>query len=152
RLRQRSGEIHIRFGEPLSLAKALGRGDAAAEPAPDEQSLAVQKLAFEVCVRINRATPITPCSLVTLAMIGSGFRALSVDETVQALRNLVHFVRSRGLPTTGELDLDDAAGVRRHLELLVENGVATCFHDGPESVYRIGPEQQLAAAYYRNTV
>ncbi len=152
RLRRRSGEIHIRFGEPLSLAKSLGRGAEAREPAPDERSLAVHKLAFEVCVRINRATPITPCSLVTLAMIGSGFRALSVDETVVALRNLLHFVRSRGLPTTEELRLDDPEEVRRQLELLLENGVATCFREGPEPVYRIGPEQQLAAAYYRNTV
>jgi glycerol-3-phosphate O-acyltransferase len=152
RLRRRSGEIHIRFGEPLSLAKSLGRGVEAGEPAPDEQSLAVRKLAFEVCVRINRATPITPCSLVTLAMIGSGFRALSVEETVAALRNLLHFVRSRGLPTTEELRLDDPAEVRRQLDLLVENGVVSCFRDGPEPVYRIGPEQQLAAAYYRNTV
>ena len=153
RLRRRYGDIHIRFGEPLSLAKALGpRGPAAAEPDPDERSLAVQKLAFEVCHRINRVTPITPSSLVALAMLGSGFRALSVDEAVTALRNLLHFVRSRGLPTTGELDLDDAAGVGRHLELLVENGVVSCFRDGPEPVYRIGPEQQLAAAYYRNTV
>jgi glycerol-3-phosphate O-acyltransferase len=152
RLRRRYGDIHIRFGEPISLAKALGRGAPATEPAPDEQSLAVRKLAFEVCVRINRATPITPCSLVTLAMIGSGFRALSVDETVAALRNILHFVRSRGLPTTEELRLDEPEGVRRQLDALVENGVVTCFRDGPEPVYRIGPEQQLAAAYYRNTV
>jgi glycerol-3-phosphate O-acyltransferase len=152
RLGRRYGGIHIRFGEPLSLAKAIGRASPALEPDPDEQNLALRKLAFEVCVRINRATPITPCSLVTLAMIGSGFRALSVDETVDALRNLLHFVRSRGLPTTEELRLDDPEEVRRQLDALVENGVASCFRDGPEPVYRIGPEQQLAAAYYRNTV
>jgi glycerol-3-phosphate O-acyltransferase len=69
-----------------------------------------------------------------------------------ALRNLLHFVRSRGLPTTEELRLDDPEEVRRNLDLLVENGVATRFREGPEPVYRIGPEQQLAAAYYRNTV
>src|SRR5262245_10974004 len=152
RLRSRYGDIHIRFGEPISLAKALGPPGPGAEPDPDERSLAVQKLAFEVCHRINRVTPITPCSLVTLAMLGSGFRALSVDETVVALRNILHFVRTRDLPTTEELDLDSAEGVRRQLELLVESGVVSGFRDGPEPVYRIGPEQQLAAAYYRNTV
>jgi glycerol-3-phosphate O-acyltransferase len=152
RLGRRYGGIHIRFGDPISLAKTLGRSAPATEPAPDERSLAVQKLAFEVCVRINRATPITPCSLVALAMIGSGFRALSVEETVVALRNILHFVRSRGLPTTEELHLDDPDEVRRQLEALVDNGVVTAFREGPEAVYRIGPEQQLAAAYYRNTV
>ena len=152
RLRRRYGNIHIRFGEPISLAKVLGSPDPSAEPNPDEESLAVQKLAFEVCVRINRVTPITESSLVTLAMLGSGVRALSVGEVVAALRNILRFVRTRGLPTIGELALDDAEGVRRALDALVDNGVVTHFTEGLEPVYVIGRDQQLAAAYYRNTV
>jgi glycerol-3-phosphate O-acyltransferase len=42
--------------------------------------------------------------------------------------------------------------VRRALEALAENGVVSRFAEGAEVVYRIGPEQELAAAYYRNTV
>ena len=152
RLRRRYGNIHFRFGDPISLASVIGHADPSAPPNPDESSLAVQKLAFEVCVRINRVTPITESSLVTLAMLGSGFRALSVAEVVQALRNILHFVRTRKLPIVGEMQLDDAEGVSRALEALVENGVVTRFSEGMEPVYVIGQEQQLAAAYYRNTV
>ncbi len=152
RLRRRYGTIHIRFGEPLSLAQALGAPDPGAEPNVDEQSVALQKLAFEVSVRINRATPITPTSLVTMALLGTLDRALTVDETVAALRNLVDYVRRRQLPTSGELDLDTAAGVRRALDALVDSGVVSCFAEGPEAVYAIGPDQHLTAAYYRNTI
>ncbi|MEE9608104.1 MAG: glycerol-3-phosphate 1-O-acyltransferase [Myxococcota bacterium] len=152
RFGRRYGSIHIRFGEPLSLAKVLGRPDPSAEPDADEQSLAVQKLAFEVAVRINRATPITPSSLVTLAMLGSGDRALSVDETVKSLENLLRFARWRDLPRTAALDLDHADGVRHALDALVENGVVSRFSGGPQAVYRIEPDQQLSASYYRNTV
>jgi glycerol-3-phosphate O-acyltransferase len=152
RLRRRYGNIHLRFGEPVSLAKVMGRPDPDAEPDPDEDNLAVQKLAFEVCFRINRVTPITDISLVALAMLGSGFRALSLDEVVGALRNILHFVRTRNLPTVGDLRLDDAPGVQRALDALVENDVVTRLGEGLEPVYVIGPEQQLAAAYYRNTV
>jgi glycerol-3-phosphate O-acyltransferase len=152
RLRHRYGNIHIRFGEPVSLAKALGSPNPDAAPAGDEHSLALQKLAFEVSVRINRATPITATSLVTLALLGASDRALSVEEAVAALGNLVSYVRQRRLPTTGELELDETVGVRRALDALVENSVVTRFSDGPEDVYRIGPDQQLAAAYYRNTI
>jgi glycerol-3-phosphate O-acyltransferase len=35
---------------------------------------------------------------------------------------------------------------------LVENGVVTCFAEGPEAVYLIGPEKHLIASYYRNTI
>lgn len=152
RLRRRYGHIHIRFGEPLSLAAALGPPEPGAEPNADEHSVALQKLAFEVSVRVNRVTPITPTSLVTLALLGVGERALTVTETVAALRNLVDYVRRRQLPTTGELDLDNPDGARRALEALVANGVVSCFAEGPEAVYAISPEQHLAAAYYRNTI
>ncbi|HLK11135.1 MAG TPA: glycerol-3-phosphate 1-O-acyltransferase [Candidatus Binatia bacterium] len=151
-LGRRHGGIHIRFGEPLSLARALGPADAGAGPPPDEQSLAVQKLAFEVSVRIDRVTPITPTSLVTLALLGRGDRALSVGETVQALANLLDYVRRRGLPTTSDFDLASPAAVRRTLDDLVAGGVVTCFAEGAEPVYAIGPEKHLVAAYYRNTI
>jgi len=153
RLGRRYGGIHIRFGEPLSLAETFGRAESDNwESHPEQEQWAVQKLAFEVCLRINQVTPITESSLVTFAMLGSGFRALSIGEVVEALRNVLGFVRLRKLPTCGELDLDDAPGVSRALEALVGNGVVTKFTEGLEPLYVIGPEQQLAAAYYRNTV
>src|SRR5262249_2330732 len=48
--------------------------------------------------------------------------------------------------------LDEPAGVRRTLDALVENGVVTCFAEGPEAVYGIGPEKHLIASYYRNGI
>jgi glycerol-3-phosphate O-acyltransferase len=152
KLQRRYGDIHIRFGEPISLASTLDPAGAPATAQDDEQSLALQKLAFEVSVRINRVTPITPTSLVTLALLGANDRALSVEETAASLRNLVDYVRRRRLPTTAELDLDTPADIRRVLDSLVESGVVSCFADGPEAVYAIGPDQHLTAAYYRNTV
>src|SRR5437763_10741311 len=67
-LRRQYGEIYIRFGEPLSLARALGPPDPGAEPDPDEQSLGLQKLAFEVSARINRVPPHQATSLVALPL------------------------------------------------------------------------------------
>ncbi|MFN8545297.1 MAG: glycerol-3-phosphate 1-O-acyltransferase [Candidatus Binatia bacterium] len=151
-LRRRYGDIHLRFGEPLSLAAALGPPVPGAEPDADEQNLAVQKLAFQVSDRINRVTPITPTSLVTLAMLGRGDRAMSVAEIVQALGNLLWYVRQRGLPTTVPLDLDNPDGVRAVLDTLVDSGVVTCYAAGADPVYAIGPEKHLTAAYYRNTI
>ncbi|HLY38892.1 MAG TPA: glycerol-3-phosphate 1-O-acyltransferase [Candidatus Binatia bacterium] len=151
-LRRRYGSIYIRFGEPASLARALGPPDPGAEPAPDEQNLELQKVAFEVSARINRVTPITATSLVTLSLLGASNRALSVAETIASLRNLLDYVRRRNLPVAGELDLGTPAGVERVLGALVENGVVTCFAEGPEAVYAIGPEKHLIASYYRNTI
>ncbi|MFN2378459.1 MAG: glycerol-3-phosphate 1-O-acyltransferase, partial [Candidatus Binatia bacterium] len=153
RLRRRYGDIHIRFGEPLSLRDAYGDPSAPAVAGdPDERSLPLQKLAFELSVRINRATPITPTSLVTLALLGVGDRSLTVEETCATLANLVDYVERRALPTTEDVDLRRPEEVRRVLEHLGENGVVSVFTEGPEAVYAIRPEQFLTAAYYRNTV
>jgi glycerol-3-phosphate O-acyltransferase len=66
--------------------------------------------------------------------------------------NLLADVERRGLPTTGNLELDTPAGIERTLDALAETGVVTRFSGGSECVYSIGSDQQLAAAYYRNTI
>ncbi len=152
-LQRRYGAIHFRFGEPLSLHTALGAPDPAAPRDEDEDRLEVQKLAFEVCVRINRVTPITPTSLVTLALLGVGDRALSLDEISEGLASLIRYVTRRKLPVTADVEsLESRDGLARTLDDLVENGVVTCFDEGPVAVYAIGRDQHLAAAYYRNAI
>jgi len=151
-LKKRYGQIHIAFGEPLSLRHQLGDP---ARPDADESDgrFDLEKLAFEVSVRINRVTPITPTSVVTLALLGTTGQALTVSETRNSLTNLLDIVRLRRLPTTAGFDhLETDEGVEYTLNALVENGVLTRFSGGLETVYGIGEGQQLAAAYYRNTV
>jgi len=152
RLGRSYGRISVDFGEPVSLAATLGSPDPGAEPHPDEQDLALQKLAFECCVRINAATPITPISLVCLALLGRGERSLSAEETVIALANLVEYVERRQLKTSEVLNLRTADGVQEILEGLTESGLLTRFSGGGEAVYRIAEDQYLVAAYYRNAV
>ena len=64
-LRRRYGNIHIRFAEPLSVAKEIPVGDE------DEVSIELQKLAFEVMYRISRVTPITPTAVVAIAVLSA---------------------------------------------------------------------------------
>ena len=147
------GDIHLRFGEALSLREALGPPEPHSAPAPDERSLALQKLAFEVSVRINRATPITPTSLVTLAMLGAGSRALGPGEVRTALLGLIDYVAQRSLPVTADLaPLREREGIVRILDTLVDRGVIARHDGGLESVFWIGEDQELEAAYYRNTI
>jgi glycerol-3-phosphate O-acyltransferase len=150
-MRRRYGRIHLNLGEPIALGAALApyAGD---EGHPDEQSLDIQKLAFEVSVRINRVTPITPISLVTLALLGARDRAFTVEETIAVLENFLDLVERRRLPVTEALSLDTPDRVQGALEALREHGVVSKFTGGLETVYSIEPEQHLAAAYYRNTI
>ena len=147
-LGRRYGNIDLRFGDPVALSEALGQPTDALR----EDSLVVPKLAFEVCSRINRVTPVTPISLAMLAMLGSGDRAMSLEEVHAALADLTKFVVARGLPTSEKLRFESPDEVRETLDLLVESGVLERFDGGPEVIYSIVPGQHLAAAYYRNTM
>jgi glycerol-3-phosphate O-acyltransferase len=151
-LRRRYGRIHVNFGRPISLAAELRPYGPGVEGRPDTEALEIQKLAFEVAVRINRSTPVTPISLVTLALLGARDRALTVLETLAAVEPYLRRVEGRSLPAVADLGLDTPESVEAALEALREHGVVSRFAGGPETVYSIEPEQHLAAAYYRNTI
>jgi len=149
-LRHRYGSIHVRFGDPLSLHDTL----------PSETNLksergryVVPKLAFEISNRINDVTPITPTSLVTLALLSHPDAGLTVDQAVLALEPFVDYVRRRHLPTTTPPGTDVTPElVRTALDELVSNKVVSRVDGLDEIVYVIEHNQHLAAAYYRNTI
>ncbi|MFT5441852.1 MAG: glycerol-3-phosphate O-acyltransferase [Myxococcota bacterium] len=145
------GSIDLRFGEPLSLRAAMGPPEEN-QVAVTNDDLTVPKLAFEVCARINRVTPITPISLGMMALLGCGDRAMSLAEIHIALENLVDFVKRRGLPTSTKLSFGSVEEVQETLDPLVDSGVLDRFDEGPEVIYSIASDQHLSAAYYRNTI
>jgi glycerol-3-phosphate O-acyltransferase len=150
--RQQSGEqgrVQVRFGEPLALRAALAAGSG--EEAGG-RSLALSKAAFEVCTRINRATPITANSIAMLALLGTDGWAVTLADAQRAITPIVAYVERRGLPGAESLmPLRTNEGLLGVLRTLVDHGVVDEFA-GRESVYRISPDHELAAAFYRNVV
>jgi glycerol-3-phosphate O-acyltransferase len=136
------GKVRIRFGEPLPLSEALA----------DESDHAVERVAFEVCHRINAATPITETALVALALLGVEDRALTLDEVTATLGPLLAYIDARGLPMTGELDLSTEGGVRTALDALGRHGVVSRYDRGIEPVWSIARDRHLEAAFYRNSI
>ncbi len=148
-LHRRYGSIHVRFGEPLSLADTLPMGT---DLTTERGRYVIPKMAFEISTRINDVTPITPISLVTLALLSRPGHGLTVPETVEVLEPFIDYVRQRDLPTTFPGEPVTAAGVEVALEELVGNKVVSRVDGLTDTVYVIEPEQALAAAYYRNTI
>ena len=144
----RIGTVHVRFAEPLSLREALGPGGL--HDSPDARRLAVQKIAFEVAVRINRVTPVTATALVTLALLGVRDRALTLGQVRGVLEPLRAYLAQRGLPHSGDVLRTDA-GVGRVLGALAQQNVVTVYTGGQEPVYAIERGQHLVAAFYRNS-
>jgi glycerol-3-phosphate O-acyltransferase len=143
------GRAHLRFGEPLSLQGAL----AANRTDPDAARLEVPRIAFEVAHRINLVTPISPQALVTFALLGNEDRAITVAEGRAILEPLLAYVRRRGLPLTQGIDVaEDDGALADAIRTLEREGVLERFAGGDEAVYRIAPDRQHEAGYYRNTI
>jgi glycerol-3-phosphate O-acyltransferase len=147
------GKIYVRFGEPVSLSMFLGSpgGPVAADPAA--RRLALAKTAFEVAWRINRGMPVTATALVTTVLLAMQGAALTFGQIRLGLGDGLDYLESRGVPRTASARALTAADpVRATLDALVAGGLVSCTADGREPVWLIGPEHQLAATFYRNSL
>ncbi len=150
RTRYSRGDIHVAFAEPISVRDHLTRELAAVVEAGEPDALPLQKLAFEVAVRINTVTPITPPALITMALLWAD-RALTVDQLLALLTRYADYVDVRGFPVTAR-PVAARATVLLGLSSLQRHGVVTRNDRGREVVYLIQPEQRITASYYRNGI
>jgi glycerol-3-phosphate O-acyltransferase len=145
-LRHRLGRIYINFGSPVPLYERMVA--LRAEGLTDRQ--VIERIALDVCHRLNQATPVTATAAVCVAMLGED-RALTLDEVCATVAPLAHYLRARGWPVAGGADLTDRATVSQTLHDLVGSGVLTCYAEGPTTVWGIGDDQHLIVAVYRNS-
>lgn len=144
-LARRLGRVYLDFGEPLPLRTRLDelRVEGGAE------RTAVERIAVEMCHRINMATPVTPTAIVCIALLGAD-RALTVEEILQTVHPMADYLRRRNWKTAGGANLMDRATLRHALRDLVDTGVVESF-TGTTTVWGIAPGEELTAAIYRNT-
>ncbi|HEX6221755.1 MAG TPA: 1-acyl-sn-glycerol-3-phosphate acyltransferase [Acidimicrobiia bacterium] len=146
-LRRRYGNIHIRFGEPVSVASVVRTIDE-----EEEDSLGLRKLAFEVMYRIGRVTPTTPTALVSIALLAARGKARTAEQLGRDCARFADFIRARGLPTTEYLDVADSENVTSILDWLGENGNVSSHEALGRRVFWLDDEQMIRVSYYRNIV
>jgi glycerol-3-phosphate O-acyltransferase len=145
--RNRLGRAYLTVGEPFSLRERMA--ELTAEGVTGHQ--AVERVALDISHRLNRATPVTVTAIVSLALLGAD-RAMTMDEVLETVEPLAAYIESRRWPVAGAADLRDRATIRRALAELARSGVLTAYDGGTEPVWKIGDDQHLVAAFYRNTV
>ena len=167
------GKVYVRFGEPVAMSSFLGpvSGDGAVALDPAARRLALQKMAFEVAWRINQGMPVTATALVTTVLLAMQGVALTFDQIRLGLADGMDYLESRSVPRTasamalsGASGASEASGapgapgafgagaVRATLDALVSGGVVSYVAEGRDPVWLIGPEHQLAATFYRNSL
>lgn len=145
--RDRLGRAYLTTGAPFSLSERMR--ELAADGVTGQP--AIERIALDISHRLNRATPVTVTAVVSLALLGAD-RALTSEEVVATVKPLAAYIDSANWPVAGGANLQDRATVLRAMQDLVRSGVLTVYDRGTEPVWRIGEDQHLVAAFYRNTV
>ena len=115
--------------------------------------LALQKMAFEVAWRILRVTPVNATALVSALLLTTRGVALTLDQLHHTLQDSLDYLERKQTPMTNSaLRLRTPDGVRAALDALSNGHPVTRVDGGREPVWRIAPEDEHEAAFYRNTL
>ncbi|EED35591.1 glycerol-3-phosphate acyltransferase [Luminiphilus syltensis NOR5-1B] len=136
------GKIYVDFGEPVILPEA---------PDPDDK-LALSKVAFQVAVEVNRVTPITLPALISMSLLAVFPRALTEEEVIADVDQLVSWCAARELRHSPDFDKQYAENMETQLQLMIDEGIISRFDGGRQVVYGIVDGQAPVASYYRNTI
>ncbi|MGO9042007.1 MAG: lysophospholipid acyltransferase [Mycobacterium sp.] len=143
---ERLGRAYLDFGEPLPLRKRLEELRAGESGTGTE----IERIALDVEHRINRATPVTPTAVVSLALLGAD-RSLSISEVLATVQPLASYIAARNWAVAGAAELTNRSTIRWTLHQLVASGVVSVYDAGTEAVWGMCQDQHLVAAFYRNT-
>ncbi len=147
------GKIYVRFPQAVSMRQYLGAPGGPLAHDPDAKRLALQKMSFEVAWRILRATPVTATGLVCALLLTTRGVALTLDQLHHTLQDSLDYLERKHTPmSTSALRLRTREGVRAAVDALSNGHPITRVDGGREPVWRIAPEDEHAAAFYRNSV
>lgn len=147
------GKIYVRFPPAVSMRQYLGVPHSEAATDPAAKRLALQKMAFEVAWRILGDTPINATGLVSALLLTTRGIALTLNQVHHTLQDSLDFLERKAIPVTDSLRrLRSLEGVQSALDALSGGHPVTRIDGGRETVWRIAPEDEHEAAFYRNTI
>jgi glycerol-3-phosphate O-acyltransferase len=147
------GKIYVRFPEAVSMREYLGEPHGSMTADDAAKRLALQKMAFEVAWRILRATPVNASGLVSALLLATRGRALTLNQLHHTMQDSLDYLERKQLPMTNSaLRLRTHEGVRTAVDALSNGHPVTAVEGGRETVWRIAPEHEHEAAFYRNTL
>jgi glycerol-3-phosphate O-acyltransferase len=147
------GKIYVRFPEAVSMRQYLGAPHGPLAEDQDAKRLALQKMSFEVAWRILQATPVTATGLVCALLLTTRGAALTLDQLHHTLQDSLDYLERKQTPvSTSALRLRSREGVRAAVDALSNGHPITRVDSGREPVWYIAPDDEHAAAFYRNSV
>lgn len=155
-LRRRFGSVFVSFGEPISLAEAVGERRARfAEPASAEDEAEkrafIERLGERIVERINWCTVANATSVAACALLGHDRRALFRQELIDRMREIVELLRMQDVRLTPALE-NDRGDYRDAIAFLLRADLIRSLQDPRGEILAFEEPQRRAIDFYRNGI
>ncbi len=155
-LQRRFGSVFVNFGEPISLAEALGsrRASLAAghgEEIEEEKRRFVSLLGRRLVERINWATVVNSTSVAACAILGGGARGMLAHDFARRMQLVLDLVRLQDASVTPALSKNEG-DFRDAIAFLVRSDLLRRMEDGGGEILYFEESRRRALDFYRNTI
>jgi len=158
-LRKRYGRVYVNIGEPIFLKSYLESQDKSFRDMSlvERQSL-YRKIGYEIVLRINRVSVVTPFSLVASGLLCHDRRGISHDELTDVL-NLFHdYLSYRGV-SLAETLIHKEKAIQDALAMFIQSDFISRMgeednepDETAEIVYSLEDGKRLNLEYYKNNI
>jgi glycerol-3-phosphate O-acyltransferase len=155
-LRRRWGSAHVSFGEPISLAEALGdrrgrlQAEATLEDAAEKRRF-VEELANRIVERINAATVANATAVAACAFLGETRRGVRRHELVARMREIVDLLRLQDARVTPAL-ARDLGDFEESIAFLVRSELVESIPDPRGEILAYDERGRRVLDLYRNGI
>lgn len=164
-LQRRFGSVHVSFGEPISLARALGsqrerfaaleRGEISAPEVRDvleeHKREFVGQLGHALVERIGWAMVANATSVAAVVLLGSRHRGVLREDLVQGMREVAHLLQLQGVRLTTALE-HDLPELRDSIAFLERSDLLSSRLDHRGEILHFEESRRRALDIYRNSI
>jgi glycerol-3-phosphate O-acyltransferase len=147
------GKVHVRFAEPILMQNVFQQTIGEKPHSPEIRRLGVQKIAFEVCHRINSVTPLTSFGLVCAVLLAKPGASMARKDIETFLMLIANDLKRLKIPLTPDLEEDFMGNCRKAIGRLVQDKILMPYETPLKTRgMKIENNQRMAAHYYKNGV
>ena len=155
-LRRRFGSVFVNFGEPISLASALGENRErlatdSSEAGVSERRAFVTTLGNRIAERINWAVVPNATSVAACALLGERHRGLFRPDFVRRMQEIVDLLRLQDVKLTPALVRDEGEFAESIASLLRMDLIESAWDPRGEILY-FEESKRRALDFYRNSI
>lgn len=158
-LRKRYGHVYVNIGEPILLKSYLASQEKTfSDMTLAERQSLYRKIGYEVVLRINRVSVVTPFSLVASGLLCHDRKGVSHDELMEVLNLFYDYLSYRQVKLSETLvnkekTIGDALSILVQSDIISRTGEEEGEQDElEETVYSLEDDKRPNLEYYKNNI